>query len=415
MPEMSEHFLDASDLGMSPDAEGYQDFVEDIGSEPPWTLTQLQGYFDRRYAGWDDPPKLSLSSPVRRLQYLDEALRSNDPQSIEETLRVLDEEVKNALLRSLLRDTSSDELCFLTLLVGELGAHLYDEREGRKNDRTQAQRERMMSEDGMMSNFQNEKATLTQQLEELSVEAENHRQEASRLRSQLHTLEAEESQVSEMTVEVEGLRSANHRLTVESQRLREELQELKAQKAMLLAAKEESDGALDEFSRRFSNSGTGSWISAPEESPPKEKKTRTVRRSEVSHLDRLADDMNEETRLRHAWMAWRMMLLSNKLKKQSSESLQADLSLASGKASHCQVDGCCCRRQAGLDPCCRKIQVLNLEEDLKKAHDALLESKQQMQGMVPARRGHWGPWMMSASVAFAAGALHWEPYMTGGF
>ena len=31
--------------------------------------------------------------------------------------------------------------------------------------RTQAQRERMMSEDGMMSNFQNEKATLTQQLE----------------------------------------------------------------------------------------------------------------------------------------------------------------------------------------------------------------------------------------------------------
>eukprot|EP00434_Breviolum_minutum_P000101 symbB.v1.2.000088.t1/scaffold14.1/size489596/13 len=371
---MSEHFLDASDLGMSPDAEGYQDFVEDIGSEPPWTLTQLQGYFDRRYAGWDDPPKLSLSSPVRRLQYLDEALRSNDPQSIEETLRVLDEEVKNALLRSLLRDTSSDELCFLTLLVGELGAHLYDEREGRKNDRTEAQRERMMSEDGMMSNFQNEKATLTQQLEELTVEAENHRQEASRLRSQVHTLEAEESQVSEMTIEVEELRSANHRLTVESQRLREELQdqlkgaklelelcepffwgltkcpkELKAQKAMLLAAKEESDGALDEFSRRFSNSGTGSWISAPEESPlPREKKTRTVRRSEVSHLGRLADDMSEETRLRQCWMAWRMMLLSHKLKKQSSESLQADLSLASGKASHCQVDGCCCRRQAGL-------------------------------------------------------------------
>lgn len=31
--------------------------------------------------------------------------------------------------------------------------------------RTEAQRERMMSEDGMMSNFQNEKATLTQQLE----------------------------------------------------------------------------------------------------------------------------------------------------------------------------------------------------------------------------------------------------------
>ncbi|CAL1170520.1 unnamed protein product [Cladocopium goreaui] len=344
-PRGSEHFLDASDLGMSPDAEGYQEFLEDIGSAPPWSLSQLQGYFDRRYAGWDDPPKLSLASPVRRLQYLDEALRSDDPQSIDETLRELDGEVKNALLRSLLRDSSSDELCFLTLLVGELGAHLFDQREGRKNDRMEAERHRQQREESLLTSFQAERATLTQQMEELAAEAEGSRSELARCRAQLQAAQAEEVESSEMQLEMQELQAANRRLSMESQQLREELQELKAQKAMLLAAKEESDGALDELSRRWSNA-SGSLRDAEADSPPRKRASRGGQ-PQASLLGRLADDLSAEGRLRGALMAWRMSCLESKMKH--CQTLQADLTMANGAAKgkrNCQVEGCCCQREA---------------------------------------------------------------------
>ena len=37
-----------------------------------WKKNSFPAKKHHRMAGWDDPPKLSLSSPVRRLQYLDE-------------------------------------------------------------------------------------------------------------------------------------------------------------------------------------------------------------------------------------------------------------------------------------------------------------------------------------------------------
>eukprot|EP00913_Durusdinium_trenchii_P025588 g24016.t1 len=313
MPESFEQLLDASDLGI---------------------------YFDRRYPGWDDPPKLSMASPVRRLQYLDEALRGNDVEGIEEGLRELDQEVKNALLRSLLRN-EGDDVSFLLLLVAELGAHLYDERQGRKSERAELRRERSSSEEALLNGFEQQKALHAQQLEELSSELDLARRESAQLQQQLQILQASE--------------------------------ELRAQKAILVAVREENEGALEEMSRRLSNA-SGAWRDeATPTTSPKEAPTRRAVRAKATRVGDLAHQEAQTASLHSCFLAWRLAHLEEKLLRESSESLQADLSLATGAkdTTQCQVEGCCCRRQAGQAPCCRKIRLANVQEDLKIAKAAL--------------------------------------------
>ncbi|CAK9118715.1 unnamed protein product [Durusdinium trenchii] len=424
MPESFEQLLDASDLGMSLDAEGYQEFLEDIGLDPPWSLSQLQSYFDRRYPGWDDPPKLSMASPVRRLQYLDEALRGNDVEGIEEGLRELDQEVKNALLRSLLRN-EGDDVSFLLLLVAELGAHLYDERQGRKSERAELRRERSSSEEALLNGFEQQKALHAQQLEELSSELDLARRESAQLQQQLQILQASEVDRNEISLEMKDLQEENRRLTLAAQDLQEQLQELRAQKAILVAVREENEGALEEMSRRLSNA-SGAWRDeATPTTSPKEAPTRRAVRAKATRVGDLAHQEAQTASLHSCFLAWRLAHLEEKLLRESSESLQADLSLATGAGcaqfavraeakdtTQCQVEGCCCRRQAGQAPCCRKIRLANVQEDLKIAKAALSTRLPAVRAR--SRRVHAA---IGASLALVAGsaALHWEPYMSGGF
>ncbi|CAJ1336914.1 unnamed protein product [Effrenium voratum] len=398
-------YLDASDLGMSPDAEGYHEFLEDIGSAPPWTLQTLQGYFDRRYAGWDDPPKLQLGSPVRRLQYLDQALRSADP-NLDEPLRVLDEEVKNALLRTLLKkeDGLSDEVSFLILLVGELGAHLYDEREHRKNDRHQAEQAALLAAESNRAALEEQRDRAQQQVEELNLEAEAQRLKTERLQQELLFLKGAAESGEEMAMEVQELRAHSLRLSSELEQLAVDLREAKAAKAALVVAHEESEGALDELSRRLQHAQLGGTVSedAAKLQVAQVKKQVSSRWLEAAAMKFTVQQ--PEKLLRSTFLGWRLARLEAKLAGLSEESLQVELSLT--HATGCKVEGCCCRRQAGLAPCCRKAQVASLQEALEKA-------RLQPAGPAKARGGK----VVSAlvPVLMAAIALHYEPYMSGGF
>mmetsp|Transcript_28768 Transcript_28768/g.67665 ORF Transcript_28768/g.67665 Transcript_28768/m.67665 type:complete len:459 (+) Transcript_28768:26-1402(+) len=458
---MAEIFLEASDLGVAPDAEGYQELIEDVGSSPPWSLATLQAYFDRRYPGWDDPPKLGLSSPVHRLKYLDQALRSSDEPGIDESLKELDEEVKNSLLRTILRQDNggilSDEVGFLLLLVGELGANLFDQRAGRKADRKEAERLQAAAEaDGRAAAAAAQDAA-AQHAEEAAVEADRSNRRCEALEAELQLMKEQLQDSEELAQEIQELRQANRALSFDLSQVRDELREAKAANATLIIAHEESEGALEEMSRRLQRSestvsggDTFNTSSAPAGDPaklPEATAPAAPIRSEDVHRELPTEEDHgqafckgaaaalamraDSSPLRSALLAWRCARLEAKLKKVSSNQAHVKVSGKATKRSvimackaaadeehSCAVEDCCCKKQDVLAPCCRKSRLEVLQKALVAAEQRLLEMEGSAAEELLRSRGTWsksvGKMLGVSSLALAC-SLYYEPYLGGGW
>mmetsp|Transcript_47966 Transcript_47966/g.102712 ORF Transcript_47966/g.102712 Transcript_47966/m.102712 type:complete len:465 (+) Transcript_47966:229-1623(+) len=252
--------IDADDLGFSIDSDACREMIEDIGTCPPWPLSAVKSMFDRRYPGWDHPPKLSMSSPVRRLRGLCDAVSGGDgEEALHEALSSLGHEVKHAQIKVMCpRDESSglgDECQFLLLALEQLGAAFLRERELRRREQKRAS-ERLEDSDRSRKNAMEEasliiREELRERLEDLAAEAERHRHEASELREELERKQAEDAEVADLEVRLKGSERALEKAEAAKSESSEEVRILRSRCSALSSDNEELENRVELLERQL--------------------------------------------------------------------------------------------------------------------------------------------------------------------
>lgn len=460
-------FLDASDLGLEPDTDVYREFCEEVGSSPPWATGTMRAFFDRRYAGWNDPPEeLPVSSPVSRLQFLAKALHKGDAPGVEEALRELDQEVQNSQLRIICQNhDGNEEMLMLLWLVGELGVSLLDEREGRRSEASQAKSALKEAETNrrlaMQDAVDQTKADAQKKIDEAISECESQQRRADALRGEVDALQTQIDAAALLNEEAQAFRAENRNLTHELEALRDELREAKAQRASLAVAHEESECALADLTRRMEQQAGVANSAHQDEGMPYSAHPRSVMAKASAQSEKDVDggrDVAETlatkreafacgaqaaigalgtsacSPLRPVFLAWRCARVEAKLGRLASaaaaESLQADLALTgqlsdkTGDPAGCGREGCCCRREAGMSRCCRGEKLTSVLEDLHQQRLRAEGLAEQLRcvGQVAAPsappRLSISQCLLRASTAITiAGVvgLHIEPQVSGGW
>eukprot|EP00931_Biecheleriopsis_adriatica_P006326 TRINITY_DN107742_c0_g1_i1.p1 TRINITY_DN107742_c0_g1~~TRINITY_DN107742_c0_g1_i1.p1 ORF type:complete len:468 (-),score=136.70 TRINITY_DN107742_c0_g1_i1:40-1443(-) len=467
MAASGERSFDAADLGLEPDTEAYQEICEHLGS-PPWSLSSVKALFDDRSPGWDGYPELAVSSPVSRFQFLSKALQQDDCLSVEEALRELDDEVKHVQIRTMTAsDALHEEVNFLALLVGELGAHLLDAQEARRTEGREAAQALKEADSARRSAYQeayaDAKAETKKQIEDIAAEADSQQRKADALAAEKEALQAKLFASDDFADETQALRAENRSLQLQIEGFHEELQEAKARCAAMAVAHEESEGAVHELTRRLqrqealaaaslrgsaggpscSKSDLPTVANAP---VPASNAQAACDKAGHANRDQASEaflqgakaalavlSSSDGSPLRPIFLAWRCARWEAKFSRLSAaaaaESLEADLTLAgqaacdSSDPGSCGREGCCCRRQGGMAPCCRKTRLQAALEALEeqKSLAALAEQKLQDQCQVTGTERRGGSALLRllkgagvSTLAIAIG-LQYEPYMSGGW
>eukprot|EP00927_Polykrikos_kofoidii_P020369 TRINITY_DN19648_c0_g1_i4.p1 TRINITY_DN19648_c0_g1~~TRINITY_DN19648_c0_g1_i4.p1 ORF type:complete len:469 (-),score=111.57 TRINITY_DN19648_c0_g1_i4:259-1665(-) len=371
--------LGPADLGVDTESDAYVGLVEELGGPPPWPAATVQSLFDCRYPGWDEMPKLSLSSPITKLRGLAHALESDE--AAEEGIHELGNCMKSCQLRLVCDQRGivlQDECSFLLLILQHVGSLWLCEREERIRERKAAIDENNETLARVKSCSQEATALAREEvrkrLEELAAESEAHQLRADSFEREVAVLQNQADRANELEEQLEAVTQDAYRLKDEHTRVLEDLREAKASKYALVIAHQESEGAYEELSRRLSvDERDGTTTSDHERSQvigasktaqaasnfAREKAQIVGAVAEGNHgqafvkgaraalaLAESVEGAGGTVLLRASLLAWRCAMLQAKYARiganAAAESLEADLA----------VVGCGGRGKLGRDPCC---------------------------------------------------------------